>query len=143
MPDFEVWGPIGLFAAAFLAGSILPFPSEGVLAALVAQDHPAARMVLVATIGNVLGAVTVYGIGVAIERGWWRRDDERHARARRAIGRWGAWSLLLAWLPIVGDLLVLGAGLLRVRFDLFLVLTTVGKALRYGAVAAGVAHAFG
>ncbi|MHC4818881.1 MAG: YqaA family protein, partial [Planctomycetota bacterium] len=135
MPDLVQLGLLGLFLAAFLAGSVLPFPSEGVLAALVGQGQAIGLVVGVATLGNVLGAVTLYGMGWGLERGLLRgrlrrrfaEDPQRLERARARIERWGSWSLLLAWVPIVGDLFVLGAGLVRIRFWLFLVLVTLGK----------------
>ena len=121
-------GLLGLFLAAFLAGSIVPFPSEGVLAALVYNGVPMASAVLVGTLGNVLGAVTLYAMG-------WKLDPETIRRAREKWKRWGAWGLLFAWVPFVGDAFVLAAGLVRVRFWLFLVLVAAGKAARYFAVA--------
>lgn len=143
MPDFVSLGLLGLFIAAFLAGSVLPFPSEGVLAALVGQGHTVGFVVVVATLGNVLGAVTLYGMGWGLERGLLRSrllrrladDPQRLEHAYERIGRWGAWGLLLAWVPIVGDTFVLGAGLVRIRFGLFLLLVTLGKGGRYLLVA--------
>jgi membrane protein YqaA with SNARE-associated domain len=134
-------GLLGLFLAAFLAGSVLPFPSEIVLVALVATGTAAPLAVGVATVGNVLGAVTVYGMGYGVARGLLgprlreRYDEASLAKARERIERWGAWSLLLSWVPIVGDTLVLGAGLVGFRPLLCLVLVTVGKLGRYAFVA--------
>lgn len=134
-------GLLGLFVAAFLAGSVLPFPSEVVLVALVAAGAAAPLAVGVATAGNVLGAVTVYGMGYGLARGLLgprlraRYDEESLATARRRIERWGAWSLLLSWVPILGDTLVLGAGLAGLRPILCLTLVTLGKLGRYAFVA--------
>ena len=69
VPDLVQLGLLGLFLASFLAGSVLPFPSEGVLAALVGQGQSVGLVVGVATAGNVLGAITLYGMGWGIERG--------------------------------------------------------------------------
>jgi membrane protein YqaA with SNARE-associated domain len=144
-------GLLGLFLAAFLAGSVVPFPSEGVLVFLVGEGRPIALAVGVATAGNVLGAITLYGMGWGLERGLLRgrlrnrlaNDPERLARARARIERWGAWGLLLAWVPFVGDLFVLGAGLTGVRFGLFVTLVTLGKLGRYAVVAWTAALAAG
>jgi membrane protein YqaA with SNARE-associated domain len=114
-----------------------------VLAALVGEGHAAGLLVGVATLGNVLGAVTLYGMGWGLERGLLRgrllrrleHDPQRLQRAYERIGRWGAWGLLLAWVPIVGDTFVLGAGLVRIRFWLFLALVSLGKGGRYLVVA--------
>ncbi|MHC4449632.1 MAG: YqaA family protein [Planctomycetota bacterium] len=134
MPDLVQLGLLGLFVASFLAGSVLPFPSEGVLAALVGRGSSIPLLVGVATLGNVLGAITLYGMGRGFGR-WLTSDPERIERARVRIERWGAWSLLLAWVPIVGDAFVLGAGVARIRFWLFLLLVTAGKGGRYMLVA--------
>jgi membrane protein YqaA with SNARE-associated domain len=139
VPDLVSLGLMGLFIAAFLAGSVLPFPSEGVLAAVVGQGQSIALVVGVATLGNVLGAITLYGMGRGLERGLLRgrlqrrlaKDPQGLERAYDRMGRWGSWGLLLAWVPIVGDTFVLGAGLVRVHFWLFLVLVTLGKGGRY------------
>ncbi|MHC4971294.1 MAG: YqaA family protein [Planctomycetota bacterium] len=151
MPDLVQLGLLGLFIAAALAGSVVPFPSEGVLAALVGQGQSIGLVVGVATVGNVLGAITLYAMGWALERGLLRGrlqrrladDPQRLERARERIGRWGSWGLLLAWVPIVGDAFVLGAGLVRVRFWLFLALVTLGKGGRYVVVAWTAALAAG
>jgi len=151
VPDLVQLGLLGLFLASFLAGSVLPFPSEGVLAALVGQGQSVGLVVGVATAGNVLGAITLYGMGWGIERGLLRGRLQRRLaddsagleRARKRIEHWGAWGLLLAWVPIVGDAFVLGAGLVRVRFWLFLVLVTLGKCGRYLLVAWTTALAVG
>ena len=143
MPDLVQLGLPGLFLAAFLAGSVVPFPSEGILAALVGHGQSVDLVVAVATAGNVLGAISLYAMGWALERGVLRgrlqrkleSDPERLARARDRIRRWGSWGLLLAWVPFVGDAFVLGAGLTGVRFGLFVVLVTLGKGARYAVVA--------
>ena len=149
MPDpasLAALGLVGLFLAALLAGSVLPFPSEVVLVALVAGGVSAPAAVAVATAGNLLGAVTVYLIGRAIAAGGhlgqrlearWGDDPERLARARARVDRWGAASLLLSWVPFVGDALVLAAGLARVEWRRALACTFLGKAGRYAVVAWG------
>lgn len=150
MPDpatLTSLGLIGLFLAALLAGSILPFPSEVVLLSLVAAGVHAPAAVATATAGNVLGAVTIYLLGRAIARGgarwlgprarrWLVGDADEQHRSRERIRRYGALALLLSWVPIVGDVLVLGAALIGVRFSWFLCFVTLGKAGRYAAVAA-------
>jgi membrane protein YqaA with SNARE-associated domain len=147
--DLADWGLWGLFLAAFLAGSILPFSSEAVLGVVVAGGRGVGVSVAVATAGNVLGALSLYAMGWAAERGLLRGrlrerlagDEERLARARARIARWGSAGLLLAWVPIVGDAFVLGAGLAGVRLWLFTLLVTVGKGARYAVVAHAAAAA--
>jgi membrane protein YqaA with SNARE-associated domain len=134
-------GLVGLFLAAFLGGSIVAFPSELVLIAVLAAGASTSAAVTAATCGNVLGALTVYGIGWALARGLLatrlrdRWSEETLSNARERVERWGAWSLLLAWVPVVGDTLVLGAGVVGIRPLVALALVTVGKGARYVFVA--------
>jgi membrane protein YqaA with SNARE-associated domain len=134
-------GLAGLFLAAFLGGSVLVFPSELVLIAVLAAGASTGSAVAAATAGNVLGAVTVYGIGWALARGLLatrfrdRWSEETLTEGRERIERWGAWSLLLAWVPIFGDTLVLGAGVAGIRPLVALALVTAGKGARYVFVA--------
>jgi membrane protein YqaA with SNARE-associated domain len=129
----------GLFLLSFLASTILPVGSEWLLVALVVNGEEALLPVGVATVGNTLGACTTYLLGVfggpfLIGRVL-RVDAEARARAAGFYARFGSWSLLLSWLPVVGDPLCLAGGLLRVPFYRFLLLVAAGKAARYAAVA--------
>jgi len=143
---FTAWGLPGLFLVAMLAGSIVPMPSEALLVAVIAGGVSPVAAVSVATVGNVLGALSLYLLGRWGARGgggrleqWLARrtalEAPRLERARLRLRRWGAPVLILSWLPIVGDAFVLAAGLVGVRGAPFLVFTTVGKGLRYAFVA--------
>jgi len=149
IPDpstLSAWGLPGLFLVAMLAGSIVPVPSEALLVALLSGGVSPVAAVTVATVGNVLGALSLYllgrwgahGGGGRLER-WIARRTAREAprleRARQWLRRWGAPALVLSWLPVVGDAFVLAAGLVGVRGAPFLVFTTLGKGLRYVFVA--------
>ena len=132
-----------MFLSAFLAATILPMSSEGVLAALGASDgFNLWVLVIVATAGNTLGSVLNWVFGRWAlrfqDRKWFPISREKLDRACHHFRRWGLWTLLLAWLPVVGDPLTLAAGLLRVPFAPFLVLVAAGKAFRYLVVASGV-----
>jgi membrane protein YqaA with SNARE-associated domain len=129
-----------LFATAFLAATVVPMSSEAALAALVALDPGAWVLLLaVATAGNTLGSVVNWGLGRALAAGqgrpWFPVRPESLDKARRWFGRFGAWSLLFAWVPWVGDPLTVGAGLLRVPLGVFVALVGTGKLARYLAVA--------
>lgn len=132
----------GLFAGAFLAATLVPLSSEVGLAALMAAGAaPVGWLVAVATAGNVAGSAVNWLLGRwgarFRDRPWFPVPADRFARAEAWFARWGQWSLLLAWLPVVGDPLTLVAGALGVRWWPFLVLVTIGKAARYAVVAAG------
>ncbi len=124
-----------LFGSAFLAATILPFYSELVLFSMLRDGGNPLALVLVATLGNTLGAVVNWLLGLYLlrfrERRWFYFNQEQIERAQRWFQRYGFWSLLFAWLPIAGDALTLIAGVMRVRLWLFLLLVASGKALRY------------
>lgn len=123
-----------LFVSAFAASTILPMSSEVVLGALVvAGDTNLWLLFVIATAGNTLGAVLNWGIGryAATWRASLSLDEASFQRACRWFQRWGIWSLLLSWLPVVGDPLTLVAGALRTAFAPFLLLVLAGKASRY------------
>ncbi len=143
--ELATWGLLGVFVAGFLAGSVFAFPSEVVLAAVVAtRTAPVAVLAAVATAGNVTGAVTVFALGRVAARSsegrlkaWFERRAGRARVHERlpVLQRWGAPVLLFSWVPFVGDALVLAAGALRIRWVPFLAFTTAGKAARYAVVA--------
>jgi membrane protein YqaA with SNARE-associated domain len=131
----------GLFAASFLAATILPFQSELVLVGLLlGGDHPWPVLLAVATVGNVLGAVVNWVLGRFFihfrDRRWFPVKPATYARVERWYARYGVWSLLFAWLPIGGDPLTVVAGAMRTNLALFLVLVTVGKLGRYAVLVA-------
>jgi len=134
------YGLPALFGLSFLAATLVPLGSEWLVALLVAKGVSAVAVVAVATTGNVLGSLSTYWIGLwgatwLIDR-WLRIDAQKMARARRFFRRYGSWSLLMAWLPGIGDPLCLVAGSLRFALVPFVLLVAAGKALRYGLVAA-------
>lgn len=141
---WATWGLIGLWLSSFLAGGPLPFPSEVTLLALLEAGAQPWLCWAVATLGNVIGAVLIYGIGRGIARGgrlgerlaarYQEEDPERLERARARIDRWGSPILALAWIPIVGDVFVLAGGLAKVPFLPALAWLTVGKGARYALV---------
>lgn len=134
----------GLFLSAFLAATILPFQSEIVLVGLLLDGWAWGPLVVVATVGNVLGAVVNWALGLVVERfkdrRWFPVREADYLRAERWYRRWGIWSLLLAWTPWLGDPLTVVAGVLRAPLGPFLVLVTLGKAARYVVIALGVVH---
>ena len=140
---FDSSGYPVLFALAFLAATILPIGSEWLLAAMVLNGYSPLGCVVVAGVGNYLGACTTMLIGwwgsTVIIRKWLRMDERTLARAERLYERFGSWSLLLSWVPLAGDPLCLTAGLFRVHFLPFSVLVCCGKFARYAVLAWAVA----
>lgn len=141
----ESFGPIAaLFGAAFLAPTLVPAQSELLLAYLLTTGkYDWLLLLTVATAGNVLGSVVNWFLGRSIEsfreRRWFPVSPKALDRAERGYARWGKWSLLLSWVPIIGDPLTLVAGLLRTPFLTFVTLILIAKGSRYLAIAWGVA----
>jgi membrane protein YqaA with SNARE-associated domain len=126
-----------------VAATLVPIPSEPAFVALLATGTGSPAMImLVATVGNTVGALTNFVLGRFIEhykeRPWFPVTQERYAAACEQFGRYGIWALLLAWIPVIGDPLTIAAGALRVSTTRFLLLTGLGKAIRYGMLMAGV-----
>lgn len=133
----------GLFVTAFLAATILPFSSEAALtAALLASEQPWPALLAAASVGNVLGSVTNWMIGRGLAQAREGRlsaaNEARLDRAERWYRKWGRWSLLLSWVPVIGDPLTIAAGVLREPLRVFLPLVTLAKTGRYLVVAAAV-----
>jgi membrane protein YqaA with SNARE-associated domain len=124
-----------LFVAAFVSATLLPANSEIVLVAvLLAFPERAFEALALATLGNTLGGATTYGIGRIFPP---RKDLP--PRILAWVRRFGAWTLLLSWVPLVGDALCAAAGWLRVSFWRSLLAMAVGKFLRYFAIAQALA----
>ena len=126
----------GLFFVALAAATIFPAQSELLLASMHAsRAYDDGLLLLVATTGNVAGSASNWALGRYLmhfqERRWFPVSRAMIDRASRWYRRFGVWSLLLAWLPVIGDPLTLVAGILRVDLRLFLLLVTLGKAGRY------------
>jgi membrane protein YqaA with SNARE-associated domain len=126
---------ISLFLVSLVAATLLPAYSEMVFAGLLAAGHDPAVLWAWATAGNTLGAVLNYIVGRYLlhfqDRRWFPFRAGTLDRAQRWFQRYGVWSLLLAWAPVGGDALTFIAGVMRVRFDVFVALTAAGKGARY------------
>ena len=114
------YGGPGMFVAAFLAGSFFPFSSEVVMVGLLAAGTDPSDLLLWGTAGNTLGSLFNYGVG------WLGRD-----RGTRGVRRVGAWAGLLAWLPLLGSVITVAMGFLRVKPIYAMAAVAVGKYLRY------------
>ncbi len=129
---------LALFVLSFLAATLIPLGSEWLLVLLLVDGQSPMPLIALATAGNSLGACSTYAIGLYggpwLVRKVLRIDDEQQRRAENFYCRYGSWSLLLSWLPVIGDPLCLAGGVLRVGFARFVVLVASGKLVRYAAV---------
>jgi len=127
---------LSLFVISLLAATILPFSSELTLAGLMATaNYDNSLLLIIASLGNVLGSVVNWILGFysrkISKKKWFPFKSEQIEKSSKWFNKFGRWSLLFAWMPIVGDPLTLAAGLLRVKFVEFLILVTIGKVSRY------------
>jgi membrane protein YqaA with SNARE-associated domain len=124
-----------LFFTALIAATFFPLSSEALLVSLLHQGYSPLLLGLVATLGNTLGSCINWYLGRQClhfqHKKWFPVSPAQLQRAQQQFQRYGIYSLLFAWLPIVGDPLTLLAGVMRVRFPLFIALVAAGKALRY------------
>jgi len=128
-----------LFFSALVSATLFPGGSEALLLYRLSEGANPYALVAIATVGNVLGSLITYGMGrlgnEAIHRKWLRISEQQTVRAERSFEKYGRPSLLLAWLPVVGDPLCLAAGLLRCSVISFLALVALGKFGRYAFLA--------
>ena len=127
---------LSLFIISFLAATILPFSSELTLAGLMAtSNYDNLLLLIVASLGNVLGSVFNWILGFysrnLSKKKWFPFKDKQIKKSSKWFNKFGRWSLLFTWVPIIGDPLTLAAGLLKVKFVEFLILVTIGKVSRY------------
>jgi len=133
---FELTSYLGLFLAAFAAATVLPMQSEAALVAMLVSGHYlAVLLVAVATAGNVLGSVVNWVLGRGVEhfrhKRWFPVSEAKLEKAQVMYRRYGYWSLLLSWVPLIGDPITLVAGVMREPFWRFLLLVILAKGGRY------------
>ncbi len=126
----------GLFVFSLLAATLLPGGSEIGLAALLTSDeHSVLLLIMFATVGNVLGSVVNWCLGRYFnhfqDRPWYPIKPDQMHRAESWYHKYGRWSLLASWVPIIGDPLTLISGILREPLFSFLLLVTMAKLARY------------
>ncbi len=126
-----VWG---LFISAFISSTIAPGGSEAVLAFLVLENKiNVEELVLVATIGNTLGAFTTWFLGVLAAKKFSAEEvlSGKKQKSLAMVKRWGVWALLLSWLPVIGDGLCFAGGWLKLPLFYSCIAIFIGKAIRY------------
>ena len=125
-----------LFIISLLAATILPLSSEIVLTTMLLTNLFEKNILLiVASSGNILGSVFNWYLGKKItifqDRKWFPVSPEQLNKSQKYFQKYGLWSLLLAWVPVIGDPLTLLAGVLKVRFSIFFILVSISKITRY------------
>jgi membrane protein YqaA with SNARE-associated domain len=135
----------GLFLSAFLSATLLPGSSEILLISLMQQDLNQLLLWLWATSGNSLGSIVNWVMGRYFlhfqDRRWFPVSKQSMEKAQHWFQRYGIWSLLLSWTPVIGDPLTLIAGVMKVRLSLFVLLVVIAKGVRY-ALLLGLANGF-
>jgi membrane protein YqaA with SNARE-associated domain len=132
---------VGLFVLALLAATLLPMQSEaGLVALLLTDSYSIPGLLLAAIAGNTLGSCINWWLGRSLNRfqsrRWFPVSPAQLLRAQHWYQRYGRWSLLLSWLPIVGDPLTLVAGVMREPLGRFVLLVLLAKSARYLLLAA-------
>ena len=127
---------LSLALISFLAATIIPLSSELALASLLStNEHNSFILIGTASLGNILGSIFNWLLGFYlfeyINKKWFPFKENQVNAAFKKFSKFGVWSLLFAWVPIIGDPLTFMAGILKINFLLFLVLVTVGKTSRY------------
>jgi membrane protein YqaA with SNARE-associated domain len=129
------YGYYGMFAAAFLAGSFFPFSSEVIFTALSLAGLDVWSLVIYSSVGNTLGGMFNYGVGLLGREDWVYRlfkvKEQRMAYVQSLIHKYGVWMGLLSWLPVLGSVITIAMGLLHINHYKSLLFIFVGKTLRY------------
>lgn len=128
-------GYFGLFLATFLAATILPFSSEAILAGMLLAGFDPFSCLIVATVGNTLGGMSSYFLGYwgswSILHRWFKVDENKIERWRANVNKYGSFTALLCWMPVIGDLLAIALGVFRAKMLPVFFFMTLGKTLRY------------
>ena len=135
MEQLSLWG---LFLSAFISSTIAPGGSEAVLAYMVhAHSFQTTHLIAIATVGNTLGALTTWGLGILAAKKYAPETifSSEKQRSITFVKKWGIWTLFFSWLPIVGDGFCFAGGWLKLPFALSCAAILLGKAARYGAIA--------
>ncbi len=135
---FASWGYGGMFLSAMLAGSVIPFSSELVFAMMITAGKSPLLTLAAATLGNTLGSMTCYWVGMLGKQEWIHRvlgvSEEKLARASRFLKGRGAWMGFFTFLPYIGEALAVTLGIMRALQSTVALSMLLGKTFRYGAI---------
>ena len=146
LKDYGYWG-MGMLS--FLSGSVVPIASEVLMLFFLGIGMNAVLLVVVATVGNTIGGITCFMLGFLADAGTVQRvfriPEERMERAVGMIQKYGYWTAVLSFMPVLGDVILVALGIMRVNSCKVIAMMALGKLLRYAFVAAsfyGVARLF-
>ena len=127
---------LSLFIFCLSLGTFFPFASETYLVTLLlSEKYNVLLLLLFASIGNILGSVISwvfgYSVNFFIKKPWFPMNKYLLQKATDIFKKYGKWSLLLSWVPFIGDPIVFVAGTLRYNFILFIIFVFIGKFGRY------------
>ena len=131
-----VLGYLQLLLFSFLAATFLPFSSEVILTTMyLSKNFNIFILLIVASTGNILGSLFNWYLGKKIlifkDKKWFPISDDKLKKSEKFFQKYGVWSLLLAWVPIIGDPLTMIAGVLRIKLIVFLIFVSISKISRY------------
>jgi len=134
MSSIEVY--IILFTSSFASSTILPGHSEITLTALITQKkYEVFYLVFFASLGNISGSVLNWYLGLYFlkfkNKKWFPFKENHINKVSKSFLKYGKWSLLLSWVPFIGDVLTLVAGMFRVPLHQFIIIVSVAKIGRY------------
>ena len=129
-------GYLSLFAISFLAATILPFSSELMLASMLSiENYNRTLLIAFSSLGNILGSVFNWVLGFYFiklqNKKWFPFKEKQISKSSLWFEKYGKWSLLLAWVPIIGDPLTFVAGTMKTKILTFIILVSIGKIARY------------
>ena len=138
MEEFVNYGYFGLFAAAFLAATILPVGSEPLFAMMIAMDFDVWLCLLFASTGNWLGGMTNYWLGRLGKIEWAKKylkmSPEKFDKLRLNLAQYGAGMAFFSFLPLIGDLIAFGLGYVRAKQSIVAFSMLLGKVFRYALI---------
>ena len=132
-------GYLSLFTISFLAATILPFSSELMLASMLSmENNNRILLIIISSLGNILGSVFNWVLGFYFmklqNKKWFPFNKKQISKSSLWFEKYGKWSLLFAWVPIIGDPLTFVAGTMKTNFFIFLILVGIGKISRYSII---------
>ena len=129
-------GYLSLFTISFLAATILPFSSELMLASMLSiENYNRTLLIAFSSLGNILGSVFNWVLGFYFiklqNKKWFPFKEKQISKSSLWFEKYGKWSLLFAWVPIIGDPLTFVAGTMKTKILIFIILVSFGKIARY------------